>query len=399
MDIGRIILSPDEQTLQEITVSGKKKTFTVEGGTLIYHVENVLGAQDVSVLEALKGAPGVHVDNESDISLNGQHAVQILIDGRSTSLSGKELVDLLKSLSSNNLKSIEIINSPTAKYEAAGAAGIINIKTKKNHITGLSGQITSSLAYGVSPKQLQNLNLNYRVNKLNVYGSYNHTLGNYNYEYGMNRLQNGKRYDSHTDDVDKRQKMASQVGMDYYINDKHTLGIVANGNFIFGGGITQTHTKIGSMGSAAVEETLDAVNDYIGQHTARYNFNLNYKYEDSLGHSLNIDADYGSFDKWNKNLQSNIYRDNQAQILQENYNRTRNGIGIDLMGIKLDYGMNLLQGKLEMGLKYSKVASKNDYQFYHLGDSADSLDNRRSNDFHFEENTSSAYVDYKRKVG
>lgn len=71
------------------------------------------------------------MENESDITLNGKSGVQILLDGRQTFLSGKELTDLLKSLSSNNLKSIEIINSPTAKYEATGAAGIINIKTKK----------------------------------------------------------------------------------------------------------------------------------------------------------------------------------------------------------------------------------------------------------------------------
>lgn len=82
-------------------------------------------------MEALKRAPGVFVENESDITLNGKSGVQILLDGRQTFLSGKELTDLLKSLSSNNLKSIEIINSPTAKYEATGAAGIINIKTKK----------------------------------------------------------------------------------------------------------------------------------------------------------------------------------------------------------------------------------------------------------------------------
>ena len=79
-----------------------------------------------------------------------------------------------------------------------------------------------------------------------------------------------------------------------------------------------------------MEETLDAINDYYGQGTARYHVNFNYRYEDTLGRSLNIDADYGFFDKWNKNLQSNTYRDAQQSIFQENLYRTLNGIDIDL---------------------------------------------------------------------
>lgn len=399
INLGTLKLLPLDNTLQEVTVESKKKIVQLDGGTIIYHVENTLGGQDVSVLEALKRAPGVFVENGSDITLNGKSSVQILLDGRQTFLSGKELTDLLKSLSSNNLKSIEIINSPTAKYDATGAAGIINIKTKKNQTRGLNANISSTVAYGISAKQLQNASLNYRVEKLNIFGNYSHTLGNYNYLYGTNRQQNGKAYDSHTEDVDKRQKMSTQVGVDYYLNDKNTIGFLANGNFIFGGGITDTRTAISTLPSLVTEETLDAINDYYGQRTARYNFNLNYKYEDTLGRSLNIDADYGFFDKWNKNLQSNIYRDHQESILQENLYRTLNGIDIDLKGIKLDYAMNLWQGKLETGLKYSNVGSKNNSRFFHVGEGSDSLDNRRSNDFHFNEHTSSAYLDYKRMLG
>jgi hypothetical protein len=168
----------------------------------------------------------VQIENDTDITLNGKSGVQILLDGKQTFLSGKELSDLLKSMSSNNLKSIEIINNPSARYDATGAAGIINIKTKKNQTKGLNGNISTAFAYGVSPKQLENLAFNYRVNRINVYGTYNHTLGYYNYLYGTDRQQNGKSYDSHTIDVDKRQKMAAQVGVDYFIDEKNTVGFL-----------------------------------------------------------------------------------------------------------------------------------------------------------------------------
>lgn len=399
LDLGIIRLSKLEKTLEEVEVQSKAKIFEVSGGTITYNVAHTIGGQDVSALEALKRAPGVYVENESNITLNGKSGVQILLDGRQTFLSGTELTDLLKSISSNNLKSIEIINNPTAKYDAAGSAGIINIKTKKNQTKGLNGSITSTVAYGVSPKQLQNIAVNYGVDKINVFGNYSHTLGNYNYDYGTNRQQNGKSYDSRTIDVDKRQKMSTQVGVDYYLNDKNTIGFLANGNFIFGGGITDTRTDISTLPASTIEESLSAVNDYYGQRTARYNFNLNYKYEDTTGRSLNIDMDYGRFDKWNKNLQSNIYRDNQEIILDESLYRTLNGINIDLSGIKVDYLENLWGGKFASGVKYSFVRSVNDSRFYHALIAADSLDNRRSNDFQFDEYISSAYVDYKKSVG
>ncbi|WP_136820607.1 TonB-dependent receptor domain-containing protein [Sphingobacterium alkalisoli] len=393
-----ISLSTAENRLEAVDVKGKAKVLEINGGTISYNVENTIGGQDVSALEALKRAPGVHVENESRITLNGKSGVQILLDGRQTFLSGAELTDLLKSLSSNNIKSIDIINSPSAKYDATGSAGIINIRTKKNQVVGTNGTVTTAVAYGVSPKQIQNIILNHRVNNINVYGSYSHTLGNYNYLYGTNRTQNGKSYDSHTDDVDKRQKMSTQIGVDYFLNAKNTIGFLANGNFIFGGGITDTRTAIRTLPSNAIEESLDAINDYYGQRTGRYNFNVNYKFEDTLGHVLNIDADYGIFDKWNKNLQSNTYRDNQDVLTSQNLYRTLNGIAISLKGVKLDYSMDLWKGKFESGLKYSQVGSVNDSRFYHVDKGQDSLDNRRSNDFQFDERISSAYVDYKQQI-
>jgi hypothetical protein len=89
----------------------------------------------------------------------------------------------------SGIKSIEIINSPTAKYDAAGSAGIINIKTNKSFAKGFSGALTTGVSYGISLKQNTDLSFNYRKNKYNIYGSYNHIIGYYNYEYGSDRIQ------------------------------------------------------------------------------------------------------------------------------------------------------------------------------------------------------------------
>ncbi len=84
----------------------------------------------------------------------------ILLDGKQTYLSGKEIIDLLKSMPSSGIKSNEIINSPTAKYYAARSAGIINIKTNKSNIKGFNGMLTSGISYGISIKQNSDLSFN-----------------------------------------------------------------------------------------------------------------------------------------------------------------------------------------------------------------------------------------------
>ena len=226
--------------------------------------------------------------------------------------------------------------------------------------------------------------------RLNVYGSYNHFIGNYTYLYGTDRTQNNKAYNSFTDDTDKRNKMGARLGVDYNINKEHTLGILFNSNFVFGGGLTNTKTNIGIPSSQIIEQVLDAVNDYYFQETSRYNVNLNYKYEDSAGRMINVDADYGYFKKGNGNLQSNIYSNSQT-VLSSNLYRSLNDIGINLKALKFDYTTNLWKGKLETGAKISDISADNDSKFFHVKTNGDSLDNRRSNTFGYMKRSASGY--------
>jgi len=396
-DFGSVILTSSVTNLKDVVVNSKQKTLTLDGSSIVYNISKTINGQGLNGLDALKMAPGVYIENESNITLNGKQGVQIMLDGKQTYLSGKEMTDFLKSLPSSSLRSIEIINSPSAKYDAAGTAGIINIKTNRSQVRGFNGVITTGLSYGVTAKQNTDLSLNYRNDRLNLYGSYSHFLGNYKYLYGADRMQNDKTYNSDTDDTDKRKKMAARLGLDYTINQKNIIGVLVSSNFLFGGGITDTDTDIGTT-SNSIEQTLSGYNDYYSQHTNRYNFNINYKYEDSLGRMLNIDADYGDFAKGNGNLQSNIYRDPQSVLLASNLYRTLNEIDIDMKGLKVDYSSNLWTGKLESGLKYSSVGSANDSRFLHVGGNSDSLDNRRSNNFIYNEKIASAYLSYKKII-
>jgi hypothetical protein len=123
------------------------------------------------------------------------------------------------------------------------------------------------------------------------------------------------------------------LGIDYSLNKNNTIGTFDDGNFILGGGLTRTKTGITDANSPIVKQILDAANDYYYQQTHRYNYNFNYKYEDASGNIINVDADYGTFLKNNKNLQSNIYTNNQNTVLNQNLYHTLNGIDINLKAL------------------------------------------------------------------
>ena len=398
-DFGKIRLVISSSDLEAVVVESKQNLVEVDGGTVVFNVAKSINAQGTNALEVLKRAPGIFVKNEAAISLNGRRGALILLDGKQTYLSGKELIDLLRSMPSSSIKSIEIINSPSAKYDAAGSAGIINIKTNKTLVKGFSGSTTNGFSIGITPKQNTDVSFNFRKANFSMYGSYNHFIGYYNYLYGSDRTQNSKIYNSITDDVDKRKKMGTRLGMDYSINKNSTIGILLNGNFVFGGGITRTGTDIGQVSSTTFDQKLTAVNDYYYQQTERYNINFNYKYENAKGTIINLDADYGFFKKGNKNLQSNIYTDDQGAVLSGHLYRSLNGIDINLKAFKLDYTTALWKGTVEAGAKYSSIRSDNSARFFHVLQIRDSLDDRRSNTFEFSEQIFSSYLGYKKSVG
>lgn len=397
-DFGVIALVPSTQHLKEVVIQSKTDLITIEPNAIVYNVSKSIDAQGVSAFEALKKAPGVYIDNDRTIMLNGKAGIIILIDGRQTYLSGAELIDLLKSMPSSSIKSFEMINSPSAKYDASGAAGMINIKTIKSQIKGFNGTLTSGLNYGATLKHVQDISFNYRKNKTNIFGSYNHFLGYRTYVYDSYRIQEGKLFDSHTDDTDKRMNMGLRLGFDYDINKKNTIGILLNASSIFGGGLTQTKTNIGQGTTTVIDQVLDAENDYYHQKTMRYTANVNYKYEDTIGRIINFDLDYGTFDKGNANRQSNIYS-KQNSVVKQNLYRSLNDIDINLKGFRFDYTTNLFKGKLESGAKYSDIVSDNDARFYHQLPTGDSVDDQRTSTFKYTERVAATYINYKKSLG
>src|SRR4029077_2151311 len=181
-------------------------------------------------------APGISIDKDGNISLKGKSGVQVYIDGRPSYLSGADLANLLRSMNASQLDQIEIMTNPPAKYDAAGNAGIINIKTKKNKQFGYNGSITSGYTQGRYARVNEGFNFNYRYNKINFFSnlSYNHNHRGEDLYITRNfRDQNTKNLISIFDQNSYMKNLSdfysAKVGLDYTASKKTNFGFVLSG--------------------------------------------------------------------------------------------------------------------------------------------------------------------------
>jgi outer membrane cobalamin receptor len=159
--------TPDSvRNLKEVTVVGKKKLIEQDIDKTIINVRAMIGSEGNNAYEILEKTPGITINQDGAISLNGKTNVLVLIDGRSTYMSGQDLANYLKSLPGGVLDKIELIDNPSSRYDAAGGA-VINIRLKKNRQAGLTGNISAEVSIGKKFRSNESLNLNFNSEKIN----------------------------------------------------------------------------------------------------------------------------------------------------------------------------------------------------------------------------------------
>lgn len=158
--------------LTQVTVQSSKPFIQREQGKLVINPDASPTNNGTTVVELLEKSPGVMIDRNNGISLRNKSGVLVLIDDKPTYLQGADLISMLSSMNTSQVEKIELITNPSAKYDAAGNSGIINIKTKKIKQIGFNGNLTMAAAMGVHPRTNNSLLLNYRKNKWSHYFSY-----------------------------------------------------------------------------------------------------------------------------------------------------------------------------------------------------------------------------------
>lgn len=395
--VGEIALQKADNDLSAVTVVARKPMIEVKADKTILNVENTINAVGQDALELLRKSPGVLLDKDDNITLAGKNGVQVYIDGKPTPLSGADLSSYLKSIQSSSIEAIELITNPSAKYEAAGNAGIINIRLKKDKSLGTNGSVNAGYNIGTFPKYNAGFSLNNRGKKVNVFGNYNvNAYRNINYMNGY-RLQLDTIFDGRTNMGSTGNNNNFKLGADYSINPKNTIGVMVNGSLMSNDLNSKSTTPITYKPTGVTDRILNAgQTNWMDRDNV--NGNINYRYVNPNGKSLNIDADYGMFRTQSDQWQPNVYVNptTGTEISRVEYNMVQPS-DIDIYSGKVDYEQNFAKGKLGVGGKISFVNSDNDFERYNVYGATKVLDTGRSNRFIYKENINAAYVNYNRQ--
>ncbi|OUJ74697.1 outer membrane beta-barrel protein [Hymenobacter crusticola] len=380
--------------LKEVTVVGQKPVYERLADRTVVNVEGSTLAAGNTSLDVLRRSPGVTIDSNDNLALRGKQGLLVLIDGKRQPMTGTELADYLRTLPAEQLKNIELITNPPAKYDAQGGAGIIAINLKKDQRQGTNG--TANLSYGRSQynKYTAGLSVNHRKDKSNLFSSYT-----YSDREGIakltihrdfyTRLVGGERQPISITDQDNRLPThnishTGRLGFDYNLSKRTTVGAVVNGQTAH---ITADGTNV-SVLQDLLRGSTQAYNstNYLKRSFPNLSGNVNFRhtFEDSLGtRELTADADYAR------------YRSTREQLLQT-YSATQpttatssDQLGwLTIQSAKVDYTHPLSKAlRLEAGAKTSLVTADNDLQFFTDGQ----LDLGRSNRFRYDENINAGY--------
>ncbi|MBB6611604.1 TonB-dependent receptor [Pontibacter sp. Tf4] len=403
--LGTVRFAPTATQLKEVTVQSLRPTITQEADKLVVSIEGTALAAGKTAYDVLATSPGVFVDPDGNIQLNGRAGATVMIDGKLTYLSARDLRSLLESMAAENIKNIEIITNPSAKYDAEGTSGILNINLKKNTIFGLNGSVAVGANYnGADVGYSTTGSINYKSGKWSSFLSLDMARRVFGREATFTRVFKDEGNTTYFDQVAESNGVVQgppsvRVGSDYSLNDKHSIGFMSYyvTNKLHADFLTDTY-----IGSAPGNYNLFVEADnYNTNRFSNFTGNLHYAGKfDTLGTTLTADLDYVRIT--NRGF-ANFYNYSTVIGAGEPAKRdllyTETPSGFDIYAAKLDFTKPLQNGqKLEMGLKASKVVSDADSRFFLNNGPVPVLDARRTNHFIYDETIYAAYANWNGKL-
>ena len=288
-DLGTVLMEINTQQLENVVVVREKTEVEIRLDKRIYNVGKDLTIRGGTVSDVLDNVPSVTVDIEGNVALRGDQNVRILINGKPSSLVGVSGGEALRQLPAESIDKVEVITSPSARYEAEGSAGIINIILVKNKFGGFNGSLSSNIAYpksfGVSG------NLNYRTKKYNLFlnSGYNNgtSIGNsyYKSEFlkpeGNDELIENRVFDRN------RVGWNTNAGIEYFITEKSSLTTSLFLSDRDNNNLATNQLFSTDFGLETIETLRQEKEDEVS-NTFEFNMNFNHNFNDD-GHKLSID--------------------------------------------------------------------------------------------------------------
>ncbi|MCM8568926.1 TonB-dependent receptor family protein [Gramella jeungdoensis] len=401
-DFGKVLLKEEATMLNEVMVKSWRPQVKVENGKMVMRVEGTAIAAGNTAYDMLSRAPGVTVDQSGGFRIHGKKGASVMLDGRLTYLSSKELQTLLEGMPAENIKEIEVIHTPSAKQDAEGTSGILNIVLKENTMQGFNTSIYAGFRYGKQKFPNAGVNLSHRAGKWDSF--FNLDLSSR----GMYRTQDVVRTFPGTEEASVyRQKGVQEIrnlvptlhlGSDYEITDDHSVGFMANLTYRDTESDWNTKSTLGDPVEGDFVK-IDSKN-HMDDVFKNGRFNLHYTGElDTIGTTLSADLDYARLETDSESGFTNQYfytaddREEQERLANDKFSF------YDIYAARIDLKLPFSESSyLETGLKASKVVSDSDLNFFRFEEGNFTLDPAISDRFRYEENIYAVYASYSNKI-
>lgn len=402
VDLGTIILSPDSEMLEEVEVTAEKSQLQIGLDKKIFNVGKDLLSRGGNAADILDNIPSVTVDIEGNVSLRGSQNVRILVDGKPSGLVGIGDTRGLQSLQGNMIERVEIITNPSARYEAEGMSGIINIILRKQRQSGFNGVLDGNV--GVPGQFGLGANLNYRKSNINWFASYSY----------RDRKSPGKgglyqEYYSDTgttfleqDRTSERRRISHNVraGIDYFFDDKNILTF--SGMYRKSNGDDMTELIYRDLDQDAQLTSVSTRNEAQQEDEPNLEWDLNYRRDFKReGQRLDLNFQFRNSDE----EQSAAYDEQERLpdgsiesdlLLQQSNNKERQDSYLAQVDYTQPFG---LEGKLETGYRGSFRYIDNNYLVEEWNNGEWERMENISNHFNYDELIHAFYVTLGNKSG
>lgn len=401
-----MVLEGSDIALAEVNVTGRMSFVEQKIDRTVVNVDALISNAGTNALDVLGKTPGVRVDPNGTINLRGRAGVMVYIDDRPTYLSGEELAAYLRSMPASSLEKIEVMPNPPAHYDAAGDAGILNIRTKKTRERGFNAGLDLGVVQHRHTATNNSLNFNFVNDKLKIYGNMGYIVQNGFADLTISRrfMDDSGAVTSFFDQFSAVRRRGygflSTLSAAYDLSEKSTLGIILGGQLVYPKSMIPNRSSI-TNADGTPDSSIVAENDE-RSHFRNSSINLNYRRKFSRERSdLSIDADYLSFriarDQWFNN--SGFQSDGRLSFFEQLSGML--GSDINIYSAKADY-RHPFGGKLLLasGIKTSFTETDNIADYFYVIDNALEPDLEKTNRFRYRENIHALYLnangDYER---
>lgn len=399
-NLGTIKLAADVAQLEAVEVVGERTTVEVRLDKKIYNIGKDITTSGGNVSDALSNIPSVSVDVEGAISLRGNDNVRILINGKPSALAGFGSTDILQQLPADAIEKVEVITSPSARYDAEGTAGILNIILKKEKTLGINGTVNTTVGIPFNARVTSNFNI--RTEKFNIFN----TLGYFHRE-SPGSGKNDNRYFSDASDYDRiiedrdtnrdDDGFNVNIGMEYFLTDKSSI----TGSFFYRWSDENNVTE--NDNQRFIDESLDSRTlrtEDQGQKENSRQFSLNYTNninDDGQKLTADLQYSYDNEDGLTGIQENNTFPNNDLLALENIYEKQSE----EQFLAQADYVLPMGDAQFEAGYRGTFKKEINDY----LLDQYDTISGEfvtnddLTNVFTYRENVNALYTQYGNKYG